>query len=181
MRPCLRARARVHRQGAHSALSAAGLERRGQEWVCMLGDQSVVDGSGYWVVDRSFAEVPAACLRESLWRTVRFGKWAYEEDIMVLEGRAAVMAAQRVSCCSMGRDLRQFFLLDNMSLTFVLAAAAVAASKLSCRCVGCMHTAWPGASRPRSDGCPRSLTARTHRAASGQTSRAASPPRRSSR
>ena len=73
-----------------------------------------------WVVDRGFAEVEAAGLREGLWRTVRQGCWRHQQGIMVLEARAAVKGVERFVCGAYGHDVRQLFLIDNMSLVLCL-------------------------------------------------------------
>jgi len=65
--------------------------------------------------------VPAAGLRESLWRTVRCGRWHHSENILVLEARACEKAIQRLACGVFGLNIRQLVLLDNMSLVLSLS------------------------------------------------------------
>ena len=48
-------------------------------------------------VDPSFEEVPAAGLREELWRTARAGRWARPEGILLLEARALVKGARCIA------------------------------------------------------------------------------------
>ncbi|CAE7243495.1 pksN [Symbiodinium natans] len=47
-----------------------------------------------WEVDASFVEVPRALLRKSDWEVNLYGKWAYPDDILVLEGHALVKSLQ---------------------------------------------------------------------------------------
>ncbi len=115
-------RRRLRRVGPHSAreaaLGAVGL--RMGEWVC----EHELEAGGpddSWVADRHFPEVDAAGLKESLWRTARFGRWQFAEEIMVLEARACEKGVQKLACGAYGEEIRQFVLLDNMSLVLCLA------------------------------------------------------------
>ena len=87
----LNERQRFRSVGGHgareAALGAAGLRKEDGVWTCRRG----LDGDDpdeQWVAHPNFTEVDAAGLRESLWHTVRMGRWLRPEDIMVLEVRA---------------------------------------------------------------------------------------------
>ena len=88
-------RRRFKRTGGHTAregaLAAARLSRVNGVWLCTK--EEIDDELGEnWKVDGSFPEVPAAGLRESLWHTVRLGRWQRSEDIVILEARACEKA-----------------------------------------------------------------------------------------
>ena len=118
-------RSRFRRVGPHtareSALIAAGLECDGQgRWYTMEApeEKEVMDD---WEVDETFEEIPAAGLKESLWRTVLSGAWKYEEEILELEGRALVKGMQRLACQPAGHHHRQLLLADNMSVVLAFS------------------------------------------------------------
>ena len=56
-----------------------------------------------------------------MWHTIRMGRWLRSEDIMVLGVRACEKGVQRLVCGAYGVEIRQLFLLDNMSLVFCLS------------------------------------------------------------
>ncbi len=96
------------------------MERVDGAWVCHRdpADEGLTDD---WVVSRDFEEVDAAGLRESLWHTVCWGRWLFNEEILVLEARACEKAVQRLACGAFGTNVRQLILLDNMSLVLCLS------------------------------------------------------------
>ena len=118
-------RRHVKRLGSHSAreaaLGAAGLTKEDGEWICDRHEGVAASPMEDWAVDASFEEVDPAGLREGLWSTVRLGTWSYTEDIMVLEARACLKSVERLVLGIHGHDIRQLFLLDNMSLVICLA------------------------------------------------------------
>ena len=67
-----------------------------------------------WEVDASFVEVPRALLRKSDWEVNLYGKWAYPDDILVLEGHALVKSLSRIAHTRHGKDARQLLLVDNL-------------------------------------------------------------------
>ena len=77
--------------------------------------------SADWRADPAFPEVPAAGLRDSLWKTVRLGRWRHEEEIGVLEARALAKSVERLVCGAFGADVRQLMLSDNTSLVLSLS------------------------------------------------------------
>ena len=67
-------------------------------------------------LDLQFPEVPARLLRKDCWTPKLWGKWQFPEGIITLEARAAVKSLRRVAMSVFGSQIRQLFLLDNMSL-----------------------------------------------------------------
>ena len=119
-------RSRFRRTQNHSAressLTSAGFVRdelTGQWKAGEIESDDFLSLSGWALVD-DFPEVPARFLRKDQWTPVRWGKWKHKEDILTLEARAAVMALKRVAMSVFGGNVRQLFLLDNMSLVLAL-------------------------------------------------------------
>ena len=77
-------------------------------------DASLCDGSSQpWAVDPDFPEVCPALLQKQLWKRAVSGKWAYDSNILILEGCACLKAVERIaSTCS---DCRTLILGDNMA------------------------------------------------------------------
>ena len=119
-------RSRFKRSSTHSAretsLTSAGFVR---DQITGLWKAGEIDGEEYlemsgWTLDQSFPEVPARLLQRHLWAPRLWGKWKHKEGILTLEARAAVKALQRVALSVFGSQIRQLFLLDNMSLVLAL-------------------------------------------------------------
>ena len=120
-------RSRFRRASGHSAressLTAAGFVRddiTGQWQSGEIDAQTYLNLSG-WQLDENFDEVPARLLRRALWTPKLWGHWQYgDEGIIVLEARAAVKSLKRIAMSMFGSQIRQLFLLDNMSLVLAL-------------------------------------------------------------
>ena len=112
-------RARFRRVGPHSAresaLESAGFKQDSAgRWFSSEGHASLQEAG--WVIDDSFVEVPSAGLRRHLWSPKMQGRWAYKEDILVLEARAVLKGVKRVLLTRYGHDIRQLALCDNLSV-----------------------------------------------------------------
>ncbi|CAK0879749.1 unnamed protein product [Prorocentrum cordatum] len=83
-----------------------------------------------WSVDPDFEEVPAELLRRDRWRTVLADRWAFDEGIVHLEGRAVVKAVERVASSRAGRDGRVLLLGDNMAVTLAFSRSRARDFKL---------------------------------------------------
>ena len=105
-----------------SALTSAGFIRDELTGAWKAGNLSTEDylNLSGWRLDQSFEEVPARLLRKQLWQPKLWGKWRFNEGIIILEARAAVKAMKRIAMSRYGSQTRQLFLLDNMSLTLAL-------------------------------------------------------------
>ena len=105
-----------------SALTSAGFIRDELTGAWKAGNLSTEDylNLSGWKLDQSFEEVPARLLRKQLWQPKLWGKWRFNEGIIILEARAAVKAMKRIAMSRYGSQTRQLFLLDNMSLTLAL-------------------------------------------------------------
>ena len=106
-----------------SALGAAGLESFDAvddlvDAAEAPGQVTVEAGESVWEVDDGFAEVPVGRLRTDLWTPKLFGKWNFDENILMLDARTLVMALKRVAVSIFGHDIRQLNLVDNMSVCF---------------------------------------------------------------
>ena len=56
-----------------------------------------------WVVDPSFPEVPAESLNAERWRLVLADRWLFSDNILILEARAVLKAALRITHSNYGR------------------------------------------------------------------------------
>lgn len=122
----IKERARFKRSGGHSAressLTSAGFikdEVTGSWKVGEIEAEDYLKLSG-WTLDPHFPEVPARLLRKECWAPKLWGKWQFPEGIITLEARAAVKSLRRVAMSVFGSQIRQLFLLDNMSLVLAL-------------------------------------------------------------
>ena len=122
----IKERTRFKRSSGHSARESA-LTNAGFVKDLITGDwkAGLIDGEQYleqsgWTLDETFEEVPAKHLHHDLWEPKLWGRWKYDDDIIVLEARAAVKALRRVALSVFGVHVRQLFLLDNMSLVLAL-------------------------------------------------------------
>lgn len=122
----IKERTRFKRSSGHSARESA-LTSAGFVKDLITGDwkAGLIDGEQYleqsgWTLDETFEEVPAKHLHHDLWEPKLWGRWKYDDDIIVLEARAAVKALRRVALSVFGVHVRQLFLLDNMSLVLAL-------------------------------------------------------------
>ncbi|CAK0810365.1 unnamed protein product, partial [Prorocentrum cordatum] len=79
-------------------------------------DPSDVQEAGAWEMRKDFPEIPGALLHGDRWRLILHGKWAYSEDILILEARVLVKAVARVCNCVPGGFCRVLLLGDNMSV-----------------------------------------------------------------
>ena len=119
-------RARFRRVSSHSAresaLQSAGFmnDQHGR-WTNPHGDecQDALAQAG-WSIDDGFKEVPSGGLVRRLWHSTMHGRWAYTEDILVLEARAVLKGIKRALLTRYGHDIRQLALCDNLAavLTF---------------------------------------------------------------
>ena len=116
-------RSRFRRCEGHSAressLTSAGFvkdEVTGCWKTGELSSEDYLNLSG-WQIDQNFEEVPARLLRKDRWQPKLWGRWRFNEGILTLEARAAVKALRRVALSRFGSQIRQLFLLDNMSVT----------------------------------------------------------------
>ena len=127
-------RARFKRVGSHqareSALTGAGFvkDRSGRWHAAAFGEENPEEGPDTtadvhegWEVDPEFPEVPPAGLRTDLWEARLWGPWHHVEDILVLEARVLVKSMRRVAVSVFGRNIRQLFLVDNMSVCLSFA------------------------------------------------------------
>ena len=101
-----------------SSLTSAGFIK---EWVAGSSKAGEIDAKDYlklsdWTLEPQFPEVPARLLRKDCWTPKLWGKWQFPEGIITLEARAAVKSLRRVAMSVFGSQIRQLFLLDNMSL-----------------------------------------------------------------
>lgn len=119
-------RCRFKRSSSHSAreasLTSAGFVRdsvTGQWRAGEIDGTDYLEQSGWELVD-NFPEVPARLLHKDLWVPRLWGKWSFEESILILEARAAAKALRRVAMSVFGNHVRQLFLFDNMSLVLAL-------------------------------------------------------------
>jgi hypothetical protein len=76
----------------------------------------VIDTNDHWERVSDFPEVPSDLLVFKLWKPCLWGAWQFEEDILVLEARALVKGMRRFARTIFGRNVRQLFLVDNMSV-----------------------------------------------------------------
>jgi hypothetical protein len=89
-----------------------------------IDDEAEVDQEGpeaginldAWETDPKFPEVPKEWLEDDQWRICGAGKWAFEDNIVRLEGRALLKAIRRLALTRFGTFIRQVILCDNMSV-----------------------------------------------------------------
>lgn len=78
-------------------------------------------GEGDLTVDPSFPEIDSRLLHRSLWKVAKYGRWTFEEGILVREARALLFGLRRGARCRPVRDKRLLFLTDNMSVCLAFA------------------------------------------------------------
>ncbi|CAK0791762.1 unnamed protein product, partial [Prorocentrum cordatum] len=69
-------------------------------------DPSDVREAGAWEMREDFPEIPGGLLHGDRWRLILHGKWAYSEDILILEARVLVKAIRRIAAYALGRGAR---------------------------------------------------------------------------
>ena len=74
--------------------------------------------------------MPAELLHAARWRTVLVDRWAFEEGILHLEGRATLKAVERVASSRAGRDGRVLLLGDNMAVVLACSRSRARDVKL---------------------------------------------------
>ena len=63
-----------------------------------------------------FPEVPRALLEPAWWHVAKFGKWTFDEDILIREARALGYGLRRAANAVPGHSRRLLFLVDNISM-----------------------------------------------------------------
>jgi hypothetical protein len=83
-----------------------------------------------WEANLELPEVPPALLQGHKWQSVMADKWKFSDNIMILEARAMVKTAERVSSSRAVSDLRVLIFGDNLGVVLAFGRRRARKSEL---------------------------------------------------
>eukprot|EP00438_Fugacium_kawagutii_P016537 Skav227298 [mRNA] locus=scaffold2645:95140:99516:- [translate_table: standard] len=120
----LQERSRFRRLDSHSAresaLGAAGLHFDGTAWTKFSSKAAEKLREAGWGLSESFAEVPAPLLKRKHWKPKLWGKWKFNDNIVLLEARGVLKAIKRLAMTRYGHGIRHLHLCDNLGVVLAV-------------------------------------------------------------
>ena len=100
------------------------------EFVRLPTDIKTLLDSERWEPNENFEEVPARLLKSDRWQHVLSDRWLLPGDILLLEARVLVKAAERVANSVPMSSVRVLLLGDNMSVVLAFGRCRAREYKL---------------------------------------------------